>query len=699
MMIRHYRRALLRGAAPLAVCFGFVAAVPTKAEAAAGPDDSVAEVVVTVRRVAEPLQEAPASVSALSADALEKSGATTLNDVGKLVPNLNFFSSYRAGAADISLRGIPGAPLGGDPPVAVLVDGVQAPSMEFMNINLLDIQDVEVLRGPQGALYGRGALAGAVLINTRTPTDEVRNDGVFDAGNGRYFYAADTLSGPIVAGQLWGKISGSVKWFGGLIDNPGTGKTADSSRQRSIRPDLLWKPNEATSVELHADFTSGTDGSILGSLVPVAQLNNFSGPLVNTNIDTADHHQTVAVWLKITETLAIGQLTSISQYGYANSKDVGDADFSPLPLVVVYNPIKVKAFNQDLRFSTPDNQPLQWTVGGFFQRREIPNLFVLTGDPTGPLAGLPIQTSNELDRSIAYAAYTTLAARLPLGFRLSGSLRYDQDRRYDVDYDVPGSQIRKTFGRLQPQVTLNRQITPDVMAYATFGEGFVSGGFNSYLDAALGNGVPREFGQEVSKNYEIGLKSQLFERRLTLNVAGFYNDLSNEQYVHFNLNPPGRDVFAIPETHIAGGEVELALRATHDLDITGGVGINHATIEQSGLGGIYNGNRGPMAYDSTVNVALDYHHALVADWIGDARLEYQRFGSIYWDAANTLKSDPTHYVNLRLQATHDHYSIALWGKNLNDQRAVTTASTAAVNEIYRVVNQPRTFGLELAVHY
>ena len=190
--------------AAVAVC------IPAHAQSSAGAakdvPDQLEEVVVSARLRDEKLQDVPASISALSGSQLENASAKNLVDVATLLPNFRFTQAYRPGVLQIAMRGI-GTVQGGQSPVAVIVDGVQVPEMDFINQELLNVQSIEVLRGPQGALYGRGALVGAILINTKQPTNRISGDFRATYGNAdtRQLYA--DISGPLAGDWLLGKLA------------------------------------------------------------------------------------------------------------------------------------------------------------------------------------------------------------------------------------------------------------------------------------------------------------------------------------------------------------------------------------------------------------------------------------------------------------------------------------------------------------
>jgi len=666
---------------------------PAAASTAAGSGTTVGEVIVTATRQTQTLQKTAASVTVLTADTLVKAGVVNLVDLAKLVPNLSFDTGYRAGVPQIDVRGIPTSQ-GGEAPVAFIVDGAQAPALDFINQDLLDLQSVQVLLGPQGALYGRGAIGGAVVVTTKPPTDQFHDS--FDAvyGNGNLGRVINSASGALIPGQLWAGLTLEGETFGGLIPDLGTHKPADWSREQSGRLNFLYKPTDSTTVSLTWSHTQGVDGAAYQANVPNNEIYNFSAYQPARYLDTSDTRAIDSIVERVDQATSFGTFTSISQEAQAKSTTFGDAGWVPVPTVYQFNPIRVQAFNEDVRFTSPTGTPFQWLIGGFFQYRDTVNFLNVGLVPSGPV----VFAEDQDDKSVAYAEYGQASYDFSGGLKVTGALRYDTDDRYDADNDVANSAIRAKFSALQPSGTISKQWTNDLMTYATVGKGFRSGGFNGYADAQSTPGgltVLREFPEETDVNYEAGVKSQWFDRKLTLNADVFHTDYTNEQYYIVSTVPPARDIVTLKSVSINGGELNVTYSPIHSLTFGGDLGVAYSRINSNdGIGD--QGKFSPEAPLYTANLNAQYEWDAFANYKYSFRADYEYKGPIYYDPANDFAFHPVGFLNLRLALQNDVYSFALWGKNVTDTRYPiffspdSTSATVSKAEI----NDPASFGIE-----
>ena len=657
------------------------------------------EITITARRREERLADVPASITALDAQTVVSAGVRSLQDVSKLVPNLSFFENYRAGQPFITMRGVPTAQ-GGEAPVTVLVDGVQVPGLEFLGQDLLDVANIQVLRGPQGALYGRGAVAGAVLIETQKPTNEWAGNALGYFGNGSTYRTSGTLSGPLSADKLWFRATGSWRDTEGFNPDDSTDRNTDSSRETSARLELFAQPTDALALSLRGAHTSGTDGASGYAIVSRAQLEDFS---VHNQSGTpvTDRRRLDSVSFKADWTTAIGTLTSISQYAKSTSDIYGDGDFGPAPAVQQTQAVDVKAFNQDVRLSSSRDEPLQWIVGAFFQHRRSLLDLVVDSQPGGVLPpGLVFLKSDQSDLSRAWAAYAQASYKFGQGYELSTALRYDVDQRESEDLSVAGSEITHEFSAFQPQITLNKRFTPTLLGYVTYGRGFRSGGFNPLADIAV-TGVARQYPKETTSNYEIGLKSELLERRLMVNVSVFHMDFDNQQFFFVSVNPPSRDIVSFPKTTIDGGELELRVSASGGLSFTGGLGVSDAKIEDFNGTGLYDDNHSPLSNRFTFNLGAEYRHAIAPTMEGLLRVDYNGAGRIYYEQSNQFTVGPTETLAARIGVEADQWTVSLVGRNLADKRFPALVSPNAFGDDLsgRLPNLPRTYGVEVSARF
>ena len=684
------------GLATLAVCPDVRAQQADGSTAAAGVQ--LEEVVVTARLREERLQDVPASISALSGAQLENANAKSLVDVATLLPNFRFTQGYRPGVLQIAMRGI-GTVQGGESPVAVIVDGVQVPAMDFINQELLDVQSIEVLRGPQGALYGRGALVGALSINTRQPTETPSGEFRITYGNANTRQLLADISGPLAGNWLLGKLAITHSSDDGFTPDAITGRLLDASWLNATRGELVMKPADGTQITLGGAASIRREGADPLDRISVSQIDDFSLHPAH-NLATNDRSNLRNAFLKIEQATPLGTLDSISQYAWSRARLDGEGDFTALPIAAQVNFITYEAVNEDLRLTSPENQRFRWLVGAFFQDRLGWTYGDIYGDPSGQHPYAPLGLVDDRNRSTAAAAYTRLDFDATDRLNLSAALRYDRDRREDRDPNVAASDTAHTFTQTQPQFTASYHHTAQFLSYATVGKGFLSGGFNSY-SSSLQLNLPRLYPAESLWNYELGIKSEWLDHRLTLNADVFYMDLNNAQLFIQHQLPSYQYITHVNKSEVKGGELEAIFQPIDGLSLDASVGVNDSRIKDFDGSGLYVGDKLPNAYNPTFNVGAQYEWQLVGDLKGLARVDYQHLGEVYYNQTTIYRFGPTNYYNARLAILQANWSVALWGKNLSDQRAPRNFSpqSCGVDCSGRMDNVPRTYGIEAEYHF
>jgi iron complex outermembrane receptor protein len=681
-------------------CWSSVVYADDGAESATGSADSntVDQVVVTARRREESLQEVPVAVSVISGDTLETADVRRVTDLTSMVPNLSINSGYRQGSLWISLRGIPSVQ-GGEPPVSVLIDGVQVPGQDFINEEYGNISSVQVLRGPQGALYGRGAIGGAILIDTQKPTNDLEGSVTLDYGNHNDQRAIANLSGALVPDMILGSLSVLARQTDGFQPNFTTGGYADYGKGINVNGRLLFELDDGWTIDLNARRQHGVDGASYEYLATNQTRYDYDtvGDVNDPNV--TDDHTIYSVSAKIDKKIDNITITSITQSANSDSILYGDADFTATHELVQYNRISSKAINQDLRIATNDSGPTQWMVGAFYQARTDVNYLLETSDPQADPTlfppGMVYANSNQHDLSHAWAAYAQLIQKLPGGFELTVAGRYDRDNRSSYDEEVPATKTAAVFDEFQPSGTLKKDITPNLNVYATIGRGFQSGGFNPYEDTQT-LGVAREFQPETSTNYEIGAKTRWLDGKLTANFAGYYTQFRNEQFFFISVTPIARDVYNIDKTRIDGLETEINYSIAKDLVVTGSVGSSSSSILQFEGTDQFHGNSSPNSYAYTANASVQYTPRITDGVTGLAYLDWERRGTMYFDVQNDYKVGPSDTLDGRLGVSFSRYQISAYMRNITDVRypVLFQANAAGPGVAGQLLNMPRQFGLE-----
>jgi iron complex outermembrane recepter protein len=658
------------------------------------------EILVTARKDSENIMNVPAAVTVVTRDTLVAKQVTQLSDLNRLAPSLTVFDNVTQGQLGITMRGIPTVQ-GAEPSVAMVVDGIQTPGLNFFNQDLEGAQSIEVLRGPQGALYGRGAIAGVIVVTTRQPTNDFEGDARALVGNGGTYKFSSNISGPIIKDKLLFKLTGTYDRFGGLVENIGYDGKADRRRTASARGELLFKPSDRTDITLKGDYQNYRGVSLDWEMVTRTQLNDYS-ILPDYDIKPWEKRWTAIGAAKIEHETDFGTFRSISQYARARDHTFGDGDFTVQPLFQYEQVISTKAFNQDLRFTSAKSDIFNWTIGGFYQWRVQNQPLLVDGKPGGAFDGFLALDSRQYDRSLTYAAYAQ--AKLALGgFDFDVAMRYDIEKRRQLDRNIAGSEARTTFKALQPQASITRRFSPDFTTYLSYGRGFRSGGFNAASDVLVPRPdapypIVRLFPKETADTYELGFKSQLFDRRLRLNVAAFHTDFKNQQYFFtFVVPTPARVILTIPKSRVNGLEVEGNLALTPDFRLDFGGSIVDAKVKGGRFGGNYIAN----VYKHTFSLGGEYGVDMGSDYRATLRVDYQRLGPVLYDVQNTYRYGGTDLLSSRLSIRQKGYEFAVFGRNLLDVHfpAYFTADAITDGISLRRRMTPRTYGVELRASF
>ena len=509
--------------------------------AAAGPSSQpsqVGEVIVTARQRSEALEKAPVQVTAFTAQTVRDKGIEMPRDFIEATPNVTLVETQNIGTAFVVIRGISQA-RNSEPSVAVIVDGVPETQPAQFNQELFDIDQIEVLKGPQGALYGRNAIGGAIIINTKQPGGawEGHVTAGYDSGPGGK--AQGVISGPLA--DTLGMVAGvSYTDTSGYLENTYLHQKADPETDLNALLKFRFKPDDKFTADLRLSgdrlWTQGFDYNIVyyaglnfnaGPPYPdytkfqVPDVNNASLP-IQVNNPGKDNREIYDASLKMDYDAGVGTLTSISGYNLTKEIITGDAfDFLPadaslLHLFYGYDQnqsqfLRVRTLTQEFRFTSPSNQPFRWIAGAELYGT---NRYISTGNewdtgngvaatfyapttptqefPGAPGAGVNPQYSYLSDgqNNFAWAAYLDSSLDVTKQLELSANIRFDSDRRRNTTitpqpfltaFGIPATtgEVREhTFKGWQPQFIAKYTLTDDVTVYASYSKGFRSGGFN-----------------------------------------------------------------------------------------------------------------------------------------------------------------------------------------------------------------------------
>ena len=693
-------------------------------------DSQFGDIVVTAQKREQSLQKVPLSVSAIGGQALQDRGIRNLTDLGASVPGLQIQTN--SGVVLPFLRGVgnPATTLGNESSVAVYLDGVYFARLQAGFFSLSDIERIEVLKGPQGTLFGRNATGGVIQIITKAPshTTSVRGSigyGRFDTVQGS-LYATTGLSDTVAM-----DLSIAGRTDDGFGRNVITGHRTQYEDSLLVRSKLLFEPSDTTRFTLSGLYawsklsgqgnaypgtTQGTFSLPFEVFDPVAS--GFSYYDQRSDIDQRHITNTISATFKAEQELAFANLTSIT--GYIHETEIGhfDADYGPRPDFAAYTKPRVNQFTQELQISSAKGSPFTWIAGLYYYHNDSLYRTFQFLTPTGALAAQfgPGLDNHAGQKAQSIAGFGQISYEIVPNLTVSGGIRYSRDKVSADGYlealltppvivlDLPGAS-QKT-NRVTWRIGADYQITDEVMTYASFSTGYKSANFNLVTYNPVSNRP------ETIDAYEIGLKGDYFDRHLRLNMAGFYYKIGSPQVLLFS--PQGGFISNAGGSRVYGFEFDGQVAITEGLTARFGAtyldskyteylgapssppvvgGAGSASIDASG-------NRTPLASKLVYNLGADYHFPT---GLGEATLtvDYSYRGSFFWEPDNFLRQG--HYGLLDGQiklAPSDNVAVRIWGRNLTNEKYATTALSQAGPGGYAYnPGRPRSYGLAVDLNF
>ncbi|WP_161830228.1 TonB-dependent receptor domain-containing protein [Steroidobacter agaridevorans] len=716
------------------------ATTPRRAAASADRQRDVEEVVVTAQKRSERLQDVPISIAVLDGDVVEKASVTRVNDMSKLVPNMAFESAYGSSMDNrLTIRGITGnvRNAGFESGVSVYVDGVYAGRPSAQNLNLMDIERVEVLRGPQGTLFGKNTIAGVINVVTKKPGDEVEGKVVANIGNYNKVSLSGNLSGPLIDQKLY--MGGSVYSNNrdGYVENFYGGDDLGDENNYGGNLKLRYLASDSVEVNFRADYLK--DDNLFLYPEPFDGTSTMGDGIVyspgirTVNIDGIPNEQREVYGMALTVDYDMEALTftSISAYNSSEFTHSEDNDDSPLDSLLVDGWHELSKFaSQEFRLASPTTGKFDYLVGAYFFWQSVVSDVPFRTGPAYPFggAGLAVVYSDIESTGGALFAHTNYHVTDQL--TLTAGLRYTLDRKKVNDYhatafgpfdglfDFSSFRDKREDSDVSPMVSLSYAFSEDATGYIKAARGFKSGGWNTDYVVGGPDGTPPpasalDFDPEYATTYEIGFKSSLLDRRVTMNIAAFYTDYEDLQ-VQSRVFDTTTNLYLYEFNNAAtstiqGIEVEGLVQFTDSFSLRGGVGYTDAVYESfkgaSEVNGVaidYDDNRLPHAPKWNSSLMLTYERPIGEDMTLTASIDHSFKDSFFTDAANDpdLEVDSRSTIGARVGlATSNSWEVFLWGDNLTDKDYFVTKQKGTGNVLRVTWGMPRTYGVQFGYSF
>lgn len=699
----------LAGASLIALGFSGAAQAQTSATA-------LDEVIVTAQKRAENLQDVPISISAVSSDTIQKAGVQTLDAVQRLTPGLNMSA---IGSGFVSYSYIRGAGTnvidsGSDPSVAFFVDEVYLAGTAGLQFDLLDVERVEVLKGPQGTLFGRNAAAGAISIIGKRPEGAFNAYVQADAGNYDFYAIRGGITGPLTADGTWRyRLAGAHRERGAYTENP-VGRDPGFIDNYTFKGSVEYQ-GEKLLARLTGDYFTSDNGMTNHYLATANQAGLLRPEVIPTlpadqsmfrryyDVDGFEKQKTFMLTGRLEYELPFATLTSITAYRDNHFRRLQDQDGTLADGYALGNDQQDITWSQELRLSN-DGERFRWIAGLYFYHGMTDRRDTIDSGPDFAVAALRSSLGTygqNLDvKSYAVFGQATYDLTDQLSVTLGG--RYTKDEKVSDQATDPFGPVGAYFVKLTPEwdsfdpaVTVEYEATDDIMLYGSFRQGFKSGGFQSLPGSlALASTV---YDPEKVRAYELGAKTQWLDGRVTANVAGFWADIDNQQV----LRIPSAGLTIIDnagKTRTKGVDFTFTARPTPQLRLDFNTTLQKARFREYVSNGIsFKGNHQLRSPDVAISAAAEY---VVPLSVGDLtfRADYSHQSKIFFDAANTSTENAyqSGYSLLNGRITFSpanaNWDVSVWGKNLADKEYFRNVAISGPSGV-ATPGDPQTYGV------
>ncbi len=717
--------ALVAGASTIAPAAHAADAPPAAADSG---EPALEAITVTAQRRTENLQDVPIAVTAVSATQLAANGITDLEDLALVVPGLTF--SNTQGNATPRLRGVGSSAFGPgiEPETAVYVDGVYYASSESSLFSFNNIEQVAVLKGPQGTLFGRNAVAGLVQITTKDPTQEFHGD--VSAGYGSY----RTETGSVyVTGGLTDTLAADFALQAthqgeGYGRNLATGAEANKiDHEIAARSKFLWKPAEGTRVALTLDYADSAGSTNDIRLDRGTTPGAGTGPAYGGSPwDIAADNQPYTVVtskgaaVKVDQDFGTLRFSSISAYRTLDYHNTFDLDATAAPFQAFAQEQHDRQISQEFQLQSPRSSAIQWTTGFFYFNSRgsyAPLDLLLTGGPTGnPQFPVNLISTQTVERTKSYALYGQATKEILPQTNLTLGIRDTQENRsldgtqtVDIFTTTPVAVVSTPAGNKissnKPtwRVSLDHHFTDAVMSYLSYNRGYKSGGFNA------GSVTDAPFKPETLDAFELGTKTELLNRRLSVNAAGFYYDYKNIQTQY--IEPGGAiGILNGAKAKIYGLDADLSAAVTTHFKVNAGIEMLHSKFASfptdaplsTAAGGVpvvlgsATGHELPIAPKFTESLGGNYSLP-IAVGVVDVNAAVDRNSGWYTEVDNVVRQPAFTMVNAAVRWTSPDATtdVSLWGDNLSNEAVRTNGTTISYGNHVSAYAPPRTYGVKL----
>jgi iron complex outermembrane receptor protein len=671
------------------------------------------EVTVVAQKEPAKAQTLPVSVTAVTAGMLERAGVSIISDAAVSAPNVVFTEFTARKLSNARFRGVGASPA--NPSVTTFLDGVPQLNGNTSSVELIDVDQIEFVRGPQSSLFGRNTLGGLVNVSSARPSlSNWTGRVVAPFGNFGSREVRAAVSGPI-ASTVGLSVSIGRGERDGFTTNSVTGRKVDDREATFGKAQLLWTPSRQWETRLIVSGERSRDGDYALNDLASLRANPFTVARDFEGRQDRDVATGTLVVRRVGE-----RYSATSTTGLVNWKtvDLTDLDYSPLPLLTRDNTEEATQYTQEFRLASApvrlsDGASLTWQAGvfGFTQDYEQDAVNTIGAQLPPFFAPFPIRLHNPKGTidEFGLAAFGNATMTFNSRFDVSVGARADRERKtadlstfFDPSVAAPATvDSEKKWTNVSPSASLAYRVTDSHMVYASGSRGFKAGGFNP--TAPPGASI---YDEEHTWNAEGGLKTTWADGRVRANAALFYIDWTDLQ---LNLPIPGGGGQGFYIANVGGAtsrglELEITARASDGVDLFGSFGYTRARFADGSIssGADVSDKKVPFTPDYTGSLGIQVSRNVRPNLLVFGRAELISRGSFQYDEANTEGQDAYTLMNLRAGVEIRKVSVEGWIRNAFDTRYIPTAFSypgLAPSGFVGESGAPRTFGISIGVRF
>jgi iron complex outermembrane receptor protein len=696
------------------------------------------EIIVTAQKKEQNLQKVPVSVTAFTGDSLSNLGMEYAPNLVAQIPNVTF-TDPGTGIPTFAIRGVQlfDYTNNNEAPVGFYVDEVYYATLAGQTTQFFDMARIEVLRGPQGILYGRNTTGGLIHLVTQKPTDEFEGHASFQYGSFKQTILEAAVNIPItdrlrtriagkfnrddgwqknlaIPGQRWnatdtwsarGLVDFDVTNDVSLLVNVHGGRTTNTThgyRQRGLsEPATLLDPVP----------TRCSDADIIASLCSsAATFFNDPSPkpdeIFSDRVDPENNVDNFGASATINWDLGGVDVTSITAYEYVQRLLQEDGDASPVPFLATTSGVHAEQFSQELRLAG-DFNGVEWLLGGYYFRDNKDNSFISLDDliPFFGTAGFQTQTNVDTE---AWAVFANMDIPVTDELTIFGGVRYsDEENKAFITDSFAAPTLALSDKVSKDKITwragVEYQATDDLLFFGSYSTGFKSGQFNT-SSTALFAGDISPVGQETVKSAEIGMKSDWFDDRLRLNVTGFYTMYEDFQVRAILAPALVSSLINAGKVDVMGAEIEATAQPFDNFLVTLGVGILDTEIDAPGVTILFpvDGNELPNAPRLSLNGVAQYSIPTPSHGTVTLQADFNYQGDTFFQPGNQLHDQQKAYALLNLRvgwvSPNEAVSVNLFVENVTDKEYVFFSGELLDYSI-GMWGKPLTAGVEVGLNF